>query len=413
MRIVHINSHYDQGGAARIAACIHRELLREGQESYAVYGRGGDRQEKNVFRFDGRADIYVSALLSRVTGLNGYWNRAATRRLLHILDRVRPDILHLHALHGYYLNLEMLFGYINAHEIPCVWTFHDCHAFTGNCGYFFDCGRWREGCGGCPRLGGYPASLFLDFTAQMLRHKRELFTAGSKKIIACPSEWLTETAKQSFFGKYPCRTVRNGIDVHNVFYPRDRDACRAKYGFSPGEKLALGIAAGYKDPRKGAEYILQTARDLRGKAKVILIGWDRKKGAMASGPDNAVLLPPTESADMLAEYYSMADVFLLPSLAENYATSTLEAMACGTPVVGFAAGGTPEQLRGKRGIAVKAGSQEEFTAAVDSVLEGDCGLLQGEELARSIREENAAEVMVRQYRELYRELCCVTVQTGR
>ena len=107
------------------------------------------------------------------------------------------------------------------------------------------------------------------------------------------------------------------------------------------------------------------------------------------------------------------DRFLLPSLAENYATSTLEAMACGTPVVGFAAGGTPEQLRGKRGIAVKAGSQEEFTAAVDSVLEGDCGLLQGEELARSIREENAAEVMVRQYRELYRELCCVTVQTGR
>ena len=145
MRILQINSHYNQGGAARIVACIHTQLRRGGQESYVAYGRGARADGEFIYRFNTAAEIYFSALASRLVGLNGWFNRLATRRLLRYIDQVQPDILHLHALHGYYLNVPMLFAYINKHKLSCVWTFHDCHAFVGNCGYYYDCEKWKTG----------------------------------------------------------------------------------------------------------------------------------------------------------------------------------------------------------------------------------------------------------------------------
>lgn len=408
MKILQINSHYNQGGAARIVACIHRQLLADGQESYVAYGRG-QQGEKGTYRFDTVPEVLLSAACSRFLGKNGWYNRAATRRLLSYMERVEPDVIHLHALHGYYLNFPMLFNYINTREIPCVWTFHDCHAFTGNCGYFFDCEKWKTGCGSCPYLKNYPASQWFDRTGTMWRQKKELFTRG-RKVIVTPSQWLTEQAKQSCFGTYPCITIHNGIDTKQTFFPRDRQACRKKYGFSREEKLILGIAVGYRDERKGAKYIIQLARHLGSRAKIILIGWNRENDVLLKGSDgskiadNIVTIPNTSDADMLAEYYSMADVFVIPSLAENYATTTLEAMACGTSAVGFDVGGIPEQLTGGRGIAVKAGDQARFNAAVESVLEGRAGLVDRETLAAAVREENSTERMTEAYERIYREL---------
>ncbi len=409
MKILQINSHYNQGGAARIVACIHRQLSARGQESHVAYGRG-QKGEEGTYRFNTVPEVLLSAACSRFLGKNGWYNRTATRRLLSFMERVEPDVIHLHALHGYYLNFPMLFDYINSREIPCVWTFHDCHAFTGNCGYFFDCEKWKTGCGSCPYLKSYPASQWFDRTGVMWRQKRELFTQGTKKVIVTPSLWLTEQAKQSCFGKYPCITIHNGIDTKQVFYPRDRRACREKYGFGREEKLILGIAVGYRDERKGAKYIIQLAKNLGSGAKVILIGWNRENDCLLVGSDgkkiadNIVTIPNTSDADMLAEYYSMADVFVIPSLAENYATTTLEAMACGTPAVGFDVGGIPEQLTGGRGIAVKAGDQARFDAAVESVLTGQAGLMDREALSAAVREENSTERMTEAYERIYREL---------
>lgn len=403
MKILQINSHYDQGGAARIVACIHRQLSEDGVEAYVAYGRGGKSTETGVYGFGSSMGVYLSAALSRFSGWNGYFNRGATKRLLRFLDKIQPDIIHIHVLHGYYINVPMLFRYINKNKIPCVWTFHDCHAFVGNCGYFFDCRRWEEGCSSCPSLKNYPASQWFDHTRKMWLQKKALFTQG-EKVIVTPSAWLTEEAKKSFFSKYPCVTIPNGIDTEHTFIPRDRTACRRKYGYSMEEKLILGIAVGYRDERKGVKYILQTARDLSDEARVILIGWNRKNDSLLQGLTNVVTIENTKDADMLAEYYSMADVFVIPSLAENYATTTLEAMACGTPVVGFQVGGIPEQLAGGRGIAVEAGNQQLFTEAVRKVLtEPDC-VLRGEELAAQIREKNSTKRMVEQYLEIYKEL---------
>lgn len=423
MKILQINSHYNQGGAARIVACIHRQLLAEGVESYVAFGRGARPEENvdrkahsavgsetvswdhNVFRFDLLPEVYWSALVSRVGGVHGWSNSAATGRLIRYIDRISPDVIHLHAVHGYYLNLPKLFHYINEHQIPCVWTFHDAFAFTGNCGYYFDCERWKTGCDSCPNIHTYPNSQWLDRTGWMWQRKKELFTAGDRKLIVTPSKWLTEEARRSFMGKYECMTIHNGIDTAHTFYPRDREACRRKYGFNREEKLILAIAVGFDDVRKGARYIIRLAENLGSEARVILIGWNEKKSRLPEGLANVITLPNTSDTEMLAEYYSMADVFVLPSLAENYATVSLEAMACGTPVVGFDAGGIPEQLTGGRGVTVKAGCQEEFDQAVRRVLWEEAGILSRKERAEVTGRENSTEKMTGEYMNVYKRLC--------
>ncbi len=404
MKVLQINSHYDQGGAARIVATLHRQLLKKGIESYVAYGRGEISKEENVLNFGNKTDVYCSAFLSRFTGWNGYFNHIATRKLISLIKKIQPDIIHMHVLHGYYINVPMLFRFINKHNIPCVWTFHDCHAFVGNCGYFFDCRKWEIGCSECPYIKNYPTSQWFDHTEKMYRHKQSLFTVGDKKIIVTPSQWLTEETKKSYFRKYPCVTIHNGINTEEIFYPRDRKLCREKYGFSKEEKLVLGIAVGYRDPRKGASYILQMAKDLENSVKVILIGWNRENDKMLEGLTNIIPIENTKDVEMLAEYYSMVDLFVIPSLAENYATTTLEAMACGTPVVGFAVGGIPEQLADGKGIAVEAANQKDFTEAVRKVLEEPDCVRRGEELVRIIQEENSNEKMVKEYIEIYERL---------
>lgn len=401
MKILQIGSHCEQGGAARVMNCIHKELLRQGQESYVAYGRGKKATEANVYKIDTVPEVYLSALFSRVVGLNGWGNWLATKRLIRLIEKIKPDVIHMHALHGYYLNFPMLFKYINKKGIRWVWTFHDCHAFVGNCGYFYDCDKWKSGCGNCPYLRQYPTSQFLDFTKFMWEQKKALFNQSKNGIIVTPSDWLTGEARKSFMGVYPCKTIHNGVDANKTFYPRNKVECRSKYGFSNDDKIVLGIASGYSEPRKGAKYIIEMARELENEVKVVLIGWEEKNNEMLKGCKNIITISRTRNLYMLAEYYSLADVFVLPSLAENYATVSLESMACGTPVVGFNTGGVPEQLSGKKGIAVKLADSKAFTDAVRFAVSDQNDLLRGDELAKIIKEENSIERMVAEYIATY------------
>lgn len=403
MRVLQINSHYNQGGAARIVACIHKQLKQDGVASYVAYGRGKHVEDPDVYRFNNVPEVYFSALVSRLTGLNGWGNRIATKRLIKFIRKVNPDVIHMHALHGYYLNFKILFEYINKNNIPCIWTFHDCHAFVGNCGYFFDCRKWQEGCAECPYIHNYPKSQFFDFTSYMWKKKKEYFTGIRDLTVVTPSEWLTGEARKSFFGKYDCITIRNGIDTGGTFYPRDKATCRKKHGFAETDQIVLGIAVGYSDPRKGAKYIIQAAKTLQ-ETKVVLIGWDKENDDMIRGIENIVALPSTSNLDELAEFYSLADVFVLPSLAENYATVALESMACGTPMVGFDAGGIPEQVTDGKGIVVKTEDGDAFAEAIRKVLAQEITLKSGAELASVIAQENSTAKMVEEYLRLYQKM---------
>lgn len=408
MKVFQINSHYNQGGAGKIVACIHEQLQEDGIESMVAYGRGRKTNNKNVYRIGSNLSVCLSVAATRYLGINGFSSNLATKKLIKEIVKFNPDVIHLHGLHGYYLNVKILFDYINENNIPCIWTFHDCHAFSGNCGYHYECLKWKTGCQECSYLKEYPTSYWFDHTRWMWEQKKKLFTKTDNKIIVSPSDWMTNDAKQSFFGKYQCITINNGIDTENLFYPRDKEWCRKKYGYKNSDRIALGIAFGLEDPRKGVRYMIQLAKDLQAKnVKLILIGWSDKNNNLIEGLSNVKTLAFTNNQNELAEYYSLADVFLLPSLAENYATVTLESLACGTPVVGFNVGGIPEQLANGRGIVVEKGNQEEFNKAALNILNKNTISVGQKEIISYTQCNNSIQAMALKYLNLYEKVAAI------
>ena len=405
MKILMINAFYNQGGAGKIVAYLHEELQKRGHQSGVAYGRGRVTKDKYVYRISYKWEVYLEGLVTRILGIHGFTNVIGTLKFIKFINQYKPDIIHLHGLHGYYINLSILMNYINKRKISCVWTFHDDLAFTGNCGYFYKCNKWKTSCYECDKIQDYPKSNFFDFTNFMWILKKKLFTLTDNKIIVSPSEWMTNDARQSFFDKYECVTINNGIDTENVFYNRGKIKCREKHGYSITDKIVLGIAFGFSDPRKGVKHIIQMARDLKEKnVKFILIGWSRSNNNLIADLPNVNTLPFTNDQYELAEYYSMADVFVLPSLAENYATVVLESLACGTPVVGFNVGGTSEQLADGRGIVVEKGNQIKFNEAIIDLLNGNSGVKSSDDIIRDIKHNNSIHIMTTKYEELYNKV---------
>lgn len=404
MKILQINSHYRKGGAGKIVSYLHQEFQKRGIFSYVAYGREPYINEENIFPIGNKLETYIEAIATRVLGLSGYTSLYSTWKLIRLIKKLNPDIIHLHVIHGYYLNFTMLFSYLNKRKIPVVWTFHDCHAFTGNCGYYYDCQKWKSGCHDCEYLRDYPKSIFFDFTKKMWNEKKEAFSK-TKKIIISPSDWMTNDAKMSYFGKYKCITINNGIDTEKTFVPKARASLRSKYGYKDSDKVLLGISFGQENPRKGVKYLIQLAKDVSSLGvKLILIGWNKKYDELISGLDNVTTIPFTSDQNELADYYSLADIFLLPSLAENYATVVIESLACGTPVVGFDVGGVAEQLNDGKGIAVELKNQEEFNKAILDILEKRISLMSKEQIAKSTKKNNSIKKMVDKYVKVYTEL---------
>lgn len=405
MKILLINSHYNVGGAARIAGYIHEQLAQKGHEVKTVYGRGDESQDPNIIKVESNVAAYHDALMTRLTGKVGHYNKGASRKIAGLIKEWKPDIIHIHNLHGYTFNIPMLMETIKDAGIPVVWTLHDCFSFTGKCGYHFDCDKWKGGCGDCQYLKEYP-KVYRDRTETLWKEKKELVTSIPQMTIVSPSEWLANEASTSYLGKYECITIRNGIDTDNIFYPRDKEKAREKYGFDVNDKIVLGIAIGFADPRKGAKYIIELAKELKDneETKVVLVGWERENDHLIKDLNNVVTVPATKDAHTLAEYYSLADVFVIPSMAENYATTVVEALACGTPVVGFCAGGIPEQITDGRGICVEAGNQEALNEAVGKILNNREDYMSSKELSESIRQQNNKNDMVDKYIEVYKRL---------
>lgn len=279
----------------------------------------------------------ISVALARITGAEGCFGWFATKRLIADMKRFQPDLVQLHNIHGSYLNLPMLFRYIQKHHIPVVWTLHDCWAFTGHCPYFdiVQCEKWRSGCKGCPQYKEYPQSLF-DNAAGMYRRKKALFTGVKDLTIVTPSQWLAELAKQSFLGKYPVQALPNGIDL-SVFKPGSSDF-REKYGCRH-QYILLGVAFGW-DRRKGLDVFVELAKRLDDTYRIVLVGTDDRVDAQL--PQSIISIHRTTNQQELAEIYAAADLLVNPTREENYPTVNMEAIACGTPVLTFATGGSPE-----------------------------------------------------------------------
>lgn len=368
MRIVQINGGAKGStgkimrGIADVARTQGHEVMCASPITTTNRDAGEDCGYYRIGTFNSRR---VNVALARITGFNGCFAWFETYKLLKKIDEFKPDIIHLHNLHDSYINLPMLFSYIKKHNVPTVWTLHDCWAFTGQCPHFtmVKCDKWKAGCYGCPQYKEYPASLY-DNTKKMWQLKKKWFTGVKNMTIVTPSEWLAGLARESYLKQYPIEVINNGIDL-NVFKPTHSNF-RKQYGI-PGDKyivLGVSFAWGY---RKGLDCFVEMAEKLGEQYQIVLVGTDDEIDKNL--PHNIISIHRTQNQKELAEIYSAADVFVMPTREENYPTVNMEAIACGTPVVTFDTGGSPEMLDDKTGIVVEANDIEATKKAIKDICE--------------------------------------------
>ena len=303
--------------------------------------------------------------LARFTGRIGTFSRRATKRLLKKLDRFAPDVIHLHNLHGWFLNLPMLFDYIKEKNIRVIWTLHDCWAFTGHCPHFDMCGceKWKTGCHSCSQHRLYPASL-KDASEEMYEKKRAWFCGVENLTLVTPSHWLEGLVKQSFLKDYPTRTIHNGIDL-SVFRPRTGKMTER---FQNGARYTiLGVSYAW-DEKKGLDVFRSLAEELGENYRILLVGTD--ENTRRDLPANILTVDRTQNREELAELYTLATVFVNPTREENYPTVNMEAIACGTPVITFATGGSPEIPDEKSGESVEKNDVDALRLRIRAVCEG-------------------------------------------
>lgn len=355
MKVLMINSVCGIGSTGRICTDIADELTENGHECKIAFGRKAapERYQKYAYRITSDGGVKINALKARLFDNEGFNAARATKKLISFIEEYNPDVIHLHNLHGYYLNVEVLFDYLKKADKKVVWTLHDCWAFTGHCAYFDypECDKWRENCGNCGRLNDYPKAI-IDRSERNLAKKKEIFGGVKNLTVVTPSKWLAELAKQSFLGEYLIEVINNGIDTA-VFRPTESNF-KEKNGLS-GKKIILGVANIW-DARKGLGDFISLSKKISDDYRIVLVGLDEKQLGML--PENILGITRTSSAKELAEIYTAADVLFNPTYEDNYPTVNLEAQACGTPVVTYDTGGSGESVPKKNVIA--AGDVDAF-----------------------------------------------------
>lgn len=345
LRYVQLNSFYN-GSTGSIMRSLHGKLEARGVDSYIFWGRRhetvSDREQCCATKLG-----YLShGVRTRLFDRMGFYSRRDTARLLARLDEIDPDVVHLHNLHGYYVNVEMLFGWLAGHRCKALWTLHDCWALTGHCAHFtyVGCEQWKAGCARsepCPQLGTYPKTLCRTACARNFEDKRRVFTSvpPERMTLITPSHWLAGLVEESFLKDYPVEVRHNTIDT-SVFRPTASDF-RERHGI--GDRfMVLGVASPWTE-RKGLSDFVRLAGELDSdRFAVVLVGLSRRQ--MKSLPAGVVGLGRTSSARELAAIYTAADAFFNPTVEDNFPTVNLEAEACGTPVITFDTGGCAETI---------------------------------------------------------------------
>ena len=359
MKYLFINGLAGLGSTGRIVEETCRELMAQGHTCRIAYGRGTSGCEGiETYSIGSARDYALHAALNRVTDRHGCYSHGATRKFLEWVRDYDPDVIWLHNVHGYYLNLPLLFDYLRGCGKELRWTLHDCWAFTGHCAYFdyVGCARWKTGCPHCPQKGSYPASMVLDGSKANYAMKKRLFTGIPNLPLIVPSHWLERRVKESFLKDYPVKVVYNTVD-REVFRPRPGDF-REKYGLA-NKKILLGVANVW-EPRKGLGDFLELAALLDGEYKIVLVGLSEQQ--IRELPNTILGLPRTKNAVELAEIYTAADVYLNPSVEETFGMTALEAQCCGTPSVVYEDTACEEVAREFGGMVCKRGAEHLYQA---------------------------------------------------
>jgi putative colanic acid biosynthesis glycosyltransferase len=362
MRILQINTTVNSGSTGRIAEDIGRTLMANGHESYIAYGRGNLKSQSQLIKIGNQIDILLHGLKTAIFDRHGFGSKKATLDLIDEINKIKPDVIGLHNIHGYYINIEILFNYIAQKNIPVVWTFHDCWPFTGHCTYFdsVGCTKWKTQCEKCPKTKMYPKSLGLDNSFKNYNDKKRIFNQDKNLQIVTPSHWLKELVAESYL-THPVTCIHNGIDLKQFIPAVNTDHLREKLQLQ-NKKIVLGVASIW-DQRKGLTDFVKLASMLSDEYQILLIGLTQKQVNIL--PKNMIGIKRTESIEELATYYSMADVFVNPTYQDNFPTTNIEALACGTPVITYNTGGSPEAIDETTGTVVKKGDIQSLKQAIE------------------------------------------------
>lgn len=370
MKVLQINTVCGNGSVGRITVDISHALEKNGDECLIAYGRRSAPEGVNAWKFGTNLDMGFHVLSTFFRGEHGFASKLQTRRLIEKIKEYDPDVIQLHNIHGFYLNVEQLFAYLREAGKPVVWTLHDCWPMTGHCAYFdyVGCEKWKDQCRQCAlHRSAYPYALFKDNSKENYNRKKRMLGNHSipNMTIVTPSDWLAGLVKESYLKEYPVKVIHNGIDVNrfNLLQPQNEAGIRELREKHNAEKkfVVLGVANMWEE-RKGYPYFLKLADELGEAFQVILIGVDKKKRKEL--PGNVMGIGRTDSVEELAAYYAMADVFVNPTLEDNFPTTNLEALACGTPVITFATGGSVESVDESTGRIVEKGSLEGLKQAI-------------------------------------------------
>lgn len=403
MKILQINTVYKNGGSTgRIVYELKTLAENNGIDSFVVYGyETASHQDPHTLCLQGTFRRKLNILRTRLFARHGFYNEYETKKLLKYIDEVKPDIIHLHNIHNHYVHVGRLFDYIKQKNIPVVWTLHDCWPFTGWCAYFdyAQCDRWKTGCYSCKLKHRYPCSWFIDRSRKNYIDKKSAFQEVKNLILVTPSQWLANLTRGSFLKEYPVEVINNGVNT-DIFKPSGKDV-KTKLGIA-GKKMILAMAM-YFSPIKGRDYLLTLPSLLQDDEVLVFVGMEKSQQHLLP-KNNCIGVLRTNSPQELAEYYSAADVFINPTLEDNFPTTNIEALACGTPVITFQTGGSVESVDEKTGFVVPQGDLDAMLQAI-RVVES-----RGKEYYEKACREKALERYNKdkqyyKYIELYKKIC--------
>lgn len=346
------------------------ELARaHGWETYIAYSKGRDGVKPNEAKLvpvGNKWSVAWHGVLTRLFDRHGLASDGATRAFIEEIKRIQPDIIHIHNIHGYFLNYRILFEYLSNANIPVIWTVHDCWLYTGHCYYYSyaGCDQWKSQCEQCPQRKDFPTSWWMDRSKQNFLDKKKAFTSVPKELLTIVpvSEWIHGEMKQSFLKDYSFQVIHNGINLENFrIYPTEE--VKKQYGLE-GKRIILGVASIWME-EKGWKDFMQLATLLNPEEVIVLVGVkeEQKKGL----PQNIVPISRTENLKQLAELYAAAEAFVNPTWQDNYPTVNLEAIACGTPVVTYRTGGSIEIVTPDTGMIVEQGDVNGLMEAVRKI----------------------------------------------
>lgn len=367
-KILQINSCLDKS-TGRIAQQIGEKAIEAGFESYIAYPkRAGKCQSlSRTIEIGSNLDSVCHAIMTRIFDRHGLESRFATRKLIRQIERLRPDVIHLHNIHGYYINYRLLFKYLAKSGVPVVWTFHDCWPVTGHCVHFTDvnCHKWEHGiCEKCPKKGSYPAAILLDRSKNNYFNKKDSFTLLSNLVIVPVSYWLDSIVKRSFLRDYQTVVIQNGIDL-KMFHARHEKSkiIRERYGWTD-KYVILGVAIGWSED-VGLSTFYKLRHSLTDDFAIVLVGVTEKQ--LKSLPAGITGVLRTSNQDELAEIYTAADVLFNGSYQETFGLVTAESMACGTPAIVYDSTACPEIVDHDRGRIIPVGDFNSLLEAIYSL----------------------------------------------